>query len=464
MMNPTRLLIAVAVMAVLGGLVYYAEENPPSFSFDDDRVKIVDLEADDIQELTILRPGAEPLTLRRNEDEKWEFGAPLKIPADESAVSSLVSSLTPLNSDRVVEENVTDWQTYGLDGAGSLQVDVKAGEDEAYSIIFGADTPTGSGVYARLEGDPRLFTLYSYNKTSFEKKVFDLREKKLLSIDGDKISRVTVDVGQRSIEFGKSGDDDWQILKPKLLRADNFAVGDLVRSVQNGEMVSVLEEALEEGAAPSGKYSFAKPFASVEVVDASGAHTLTIAKGKDDKYYAKSSDLPGGVYEVSSTLAEGLDKPLADFRNKKLFGFGFEDPVSVKLRDGETRIVIEKKDDKWILTSHEDRELESSKVQSLLDDLRGLRAKEFTSDEEADQEKYGLDQPALEAEVVQADDKGTEKAIMTSLDGEKVYAAIPGQPSTYEIEKSDAESLRSNIEELLKPAEENEGEGEEEQE
>ena len=252
-MNPTRLLIAVAVMAVLGGLVYYAEENPPSFSFDDDRVKIVDLEADDIQELTILRPGAEPLTLRRNEDEKWEFGAPLKIPADESAVSSLVSSLTPLNSDRVVEENVTDWQAYGLDGAGSLQVDVKAGEDQSYSIIFGADTPIGSGVYARLEGDPRLFTLYSYNKTSFEKKVFDLREKKLLSIDGDKISRVTVDVGQRSIEFGKSGDDDWQILKPKPLRADNFAVGDLVRSVQNGEMISVLEEALEEGAAPSGK-------------------------------------------------------------------------------------------------------------------------------------------------------------------------------------------------------------------
>ena len=461
-MNPTRLLIAVAVMAVLGGLVYYSEENPPSF--DDDRVKIVDLEADDIQELTILRPGAEPLTLRRNEDEKWEFGAPLKIPADESAVSSLVSSLTPLNSDRVVEENVTDWKTYGLDGAGSLQVDVKAAEDQSYSIIFGADTPTGSGVYARLEGDPRLFPLFSYNKTSFEKKVFDLREKKLLSIDGDKISRVTVDAGRRSIEFGKSGDDDWQILKPKPLRADNFAVGDLVRSVQNGEMVSVLEEALEEGGEPSGKYSFAKPFASVEVVDESGAHTLTIAKGQDDKYHAKSSDLPGGVYEVSSTLAEGLDKPLADFRNKKLFDFGFEDPVSVKLRDGDTRIAIEKKDDKWILTSHEDRELESSKVQSLLDDLRGLRAKKFTSDEEADQEKYGLDQPALEAEVLQADDKGTEKAIMTSLGGEKVYAAIPGQPSTYEIEKSDAESLRSNIEELLKPAEESEGEDEEEQE
>ena len=120
-------------------------------------------------------------------------------------------------------------------------------------------------------------------------------------------------------------------------------------------MVSVVEEALEEGAAPSGKYSFAKPFASVEVVDASGAHTLTIAKGQDDKYHAKSSDLPGGVYEVSSTLAEGLDKPLADFRNKKLFDFGFEDPVSVKLRDGETRIAIEKQDDKWILTSHGDR-------------------------------------------------------------------------------------------------------------
>ena len=84
-------------------------------------------------------------------------------------------------------------------------------------------------------------------------------------------------------------------------------------------MVTVLEESEK----PSGSYSFQRPVASVEISDESGTHTITVAKtrGDDEKYYAKSSDL-NGVFEVSSTMAEGLNKKLEDFRNKKLFDFG----------------------------------------------------------------------------------------------------------------------------------------------
>ncbi len=449
-MNPIRLLIAVGVLAVLAGLVYWSEENPPAS--DDAKTPIVELEADDVRALTVERPGQETIAVERGEDDAWKFAAPLTIPADDSAVSLLLNNITPMNSDRVVDEEVADWRPYGLEGeAWSLRVDVTAKKDDeekSYRVIFGNDTPTGAGVFARLDGDPRLFTVFNHIKSGFEKEVFDLRDKKLLKLDSDKISRVTVNVGPRSIEFGKSGDDAWQILKPAPLRADNFAVGDAVRSVQNAEMVSVLEEQ-----DPSGKYSFNRPAVTVEVVDEGGAHTLTIAKGADEKYFAKSSDLEG-VYEVSSTLSEALDKPLDDFRNKKLFDFGFVDPASIQVRDGDTRLTISKNEDKWVLTSDTDRELDSEKVQTLLDDLRGLSAKAFTSDDEAGQAKYGLGSPVIEAEVVKADDGGTEKVIVTDPQAEHVYGAIPGQPSTYELEKSDVEGLRTNIADLANPSEE----------
>ena len=454
-MKPVRLLIAVAVLAALGGLVYYTEENPPAE--DDERVNIVEIEQDDLQEVTVARPEHDALTVKRGEDEKWQFGAPLTIPADDSAVSSMLNSVTPLRSDRVVQEETADWSPFGLDGEGTLQLELKAKEDQSHRLIFGNDTPTGSGVYARLDGDPRLFTVYSYVKSGFEKEVFDLRDKKLLKLEDDKISRVAVNAGGRTLEFGKSGDDAWQILKPRPLRADNFAVGDLVRSVQNGEMSSVLAEE-EESSSP---YSFRRPVAVVDVTDESGIHTLTIAKDQDDKYYAKSSDLEGGIYEVSSTLAEALDKPLDDFRNKKLFDFGFTDPAAIQVRAGETRLNIAKKDDQWILSSDGDRELKSEKVQTLLDDLRALRAESFPSDDEGDQSKYGLGDPVIEAEVLQADDGGTEKVIVSSPSGEKVYGARVGQATTYELEKSDVEDLRKSIEELTKEeTEEEAGDGE----
>ena len=447
------LMIALGVLVILGGLVYYTEENPPSSG--DEKTPIVDVEEDSIQKVIVTRPDKDPIELRRGEDDEWTFGEPLTIPVDEFSVNSMVSSLASMNSDRVVEENVVNWEPYGLSGQGTLQVEaeveavVEEGEDEkTYRVIFGSDTPTGSGVYARLEGDPRLFTVYSYVKSGFEKESFDLRDKRLLFVDDDKISRVVLKAADGTIEFGKTGDSAWHILKPQPLRADNFTVGDLVRSLRNAEMMSVLEEGEES----SGKYDFSKPSATAEIVDEGGTHTLTVAKGKDEEYYAKSSNLPGGVYEVSSTMAGGLDKKLEDFRNKKLFDFGFREISKLELRDGDTRVVVEKKEDKWRLTSGDDRELDSGKVQAAIDKLRNLTATSFTSDDESDLGKYGLSSPAIEAKVAPTEGSGDE-VVISSPEEDQVYAARSGQPSTYEVEKSAVEAIQQAIKDLLEQEE-----------
>jgi hypothetical protein len=314
-------------------------------------------------------------------------------------------------------------------------------------VLFGSETPTGSSRYARLEGDPRLFTVFSYVKSSFDKTVFDLRDKKLLAVDGQKISRVKLNTGGRAIEFGQTPGSSWQIVQPRALRADNFTVGDLVRSVQDAELVSIVDN--PEELAP--KPDFAKPYATVEVVDEAGAHTLTIAKAAD-KYYARSTDL-AGVFEVSSALAEGLDKELDEFRNKKLFDFGFSEIAKLTVRDGGNALNIEKKDDKWLLASEGGRELDSAKVQTLIDSLRNLTAIEFTSDDAAGKAKFGLNAPALEALVTMVAGASEEKVAITSPANEKVYAAREGQPSTYQVEKSAAEEIQRAVADLLKPKE-----------
>ena len=448
-MKPMPLMIALGVLVILGGLVYYTEENPPSFG--DDKTPIVDVEQDSIQKVIVTRPDKDPIELRRGEDDEWTFGEPLMIPADQSSVNSMVSSLASMDSDRVVEENVVNWEPYGLTGQGTAQVEavVEEGEDEkTYRVIFGSDTPTGSGVYARLEGDPRLFTVYSYVKSGFEKESFDLRDKRLLFVDDDKISRVVLKAAGGTIEFGKTGDSAWHILEPQPLRADNFTVGDLVRSLRNAEMMSVLEE----GEEPSGKYDFSKPSAGAEIVDESGTHTLTVAKGEDDEYYAKSSDLQGGVYEVSSTMAGGLDKTLEDFRNKKLFDFGFREIAKLELRDGDTRVVVEKQEDTWRQTSGDERELESGKVQTVIDRLRDLTATSFPSYDESDFGEYGLSAPAIEAKVEPVEGSGDE-VMISSSEKDQVYAARVGQPSTYEVEKSAVEAIQQAIKDLLEQEE-----------
>lgn len=453
-MKANPLLAAVALLVVLGGAVWYTRENPPPDQ--DAAASIVELDEEALQEVAVTRAGRDTLTVVRGEDDAWGFGGGIDVPADDSSIGFMITSLASLNADRVVSENVLDWSPYELEDS-ELKVAYKLKEGAGGEVWFGKDTPTGSGVFARLKDDPRLFTVYSYNKSSFEKELFDLRNKQLLQVDDDKISSVTVSAGGRTVEFGKSG-GDWRILKPQPLRADNFVVGDLVRAARTAEMTAVLAD--EESA---GGYSFRRPLAVVAIVDDAGSHDLTLAKD-GDTYYAKSSDQEG-IYEVSSTLAESFEKPLSEFRNKKVFDFGFADPAKIEVRSGSDTVVVVKAEDKWLLRSAADRELEGEKVQTLLDGLRNLTVVEFASENASDQARYGLGEPAVQAEVTPAGDAAEpENVIVSSPERERVYAARVGEPSTYEVEKAPLNDIRRAVENILQPAEEEAQEGSEQEE
>jgi len=69
-------------------------------------------------------------------------------------------------------------------------------------------------------------------------------------------------------------------------------------------------------------------------------------------------------------LADALDKNLDDFRNKKLFDFGFSDPNKVELKT----VTYAKSGDKWLAGS---KTMDNTSVQNLIDKLRDLSAAKF---------------------------------------------------------------------------------------
>ena len=112
-----------------------------------------------------------------------------------------------------------------------LKVDITGKGGKVSKLLIGDDTPTNSGSYAMLEGDPRVFTVASYVKTSLDKTFNDLRDKRLLTFDQDKLSRVELIAKKQDIEFGRDK-DQWQIVKPKPLRADGSQVDELIRKLK----------------------------------------------------------------------------------------------------------------------------------------------------------------------------------------------------------------------------------------
>jgi len=258
-------LIAALVLLGLGGAVYYSEKHPPQPKSDVKTEKILALEQDQIKKIRISRPsGGDTVELEKGDDGKWRMTEPKPYKADESSVSSMVSSLASLNADTVVNEKNSDWKSYGLEpGKIAVQITLKDGKEK--KLLLGDDVPTTSGAYAELQGDPRLYTIASYVKSSIDKPASDLRDKRVLPFDSDKVSRVSVKTTEQTLEFGKAG-TNWQIVKPKPMRADNSAIDDMVRSVKDATFESVLDESDK----PPAKYSFAPPYAVFEAVDGGG--------------------------------------------------------------------------------------------------------------------------------------------------------------------------------------------------
>src|SRR5580704_11435010 len=344
-MKLSRLLIALVILVGLSGALWWSnkkEDEKAKTPAPDTTTKILALSEPNVVGLEIKKRAGDDTVLSKNDSNVWSITAQKALPADQSAVASVITAATNLPADRTIDDNVTDLASYGLAPAAD-QVIFKLKDGKTKTLLIDDSNPTGNNVYAKVADDTHLYTMGSSSKTTFDKESKDLRDKRLLTFDQEKATRVELNAKKESIEFGRINQTDWQILKPKPLRADGFAVEELVRKLKEANMdLSVGEEDAKKAAA---SFASATPVATVKVTDPGGTQTLEVRKAKDD-YFAKSS-VVGGVHKISKDLGTGVDKGLDDFRNKKVFDFGFSDPTKIDFKDGARVASYHKSGEKW---------------------------------------------------------------------------------------------------------------------
>jgi hypothetical protein len=436
MMKGRGLLVAGLVLAVLTGVLYWSNRHKPAAATEisaDTPPKILSLDQADITRIDIQRKGEAEVALSKNSGGQWQITAPAPLGADQSSVSGVLSTVSSLNSDRLVVDKASSLDQYGL-AQPALTVSVVQKNSTAHKLLVGDDTPTGNDAYAKLDGDPRVFTIASYNRKSLEKSVNDLRDKRLVTIEADKVSRLDLMAKQQEIEFGRDK-DRWQILKPKPLRADSSEVDELVRKLTDAKMeLSADTDAKKTASA----FAAARPIATAKLTADSGTQELQVRKNKDE-FYAKSSAVEG-AFKVASDLGQGLDKKLEDFRNKKLFDFGFNDPNKIELHDGSNAYFLTRGGQDW--WSADGKKLDVTSADMVVDKLRDLQASKFADS--------GFTTPAVEVTVTSNDGKRTEK-VLIAKSGNQYLAKRDNEPALYVVDASPVEELRKSASEL-KPA------------
>ena len=430
------LLIGLAVLALLGGGLYWSnktEDAKKTAEPKDASPKILTLQESEIAQLEFRKKDTPATVVKRVADGKWTITEPKPLAADADSIAAVTGVLANFSSETVSATPPADLAGFGLKDP-LLTVNIVKKDGKRLAVLVGDNVPVTGSVFVKLADDPRVFTAAAFNRMSLDKSWRELRDKRLLTIENDKLSRVELSSSGKTVEFGKNQSNEWQIVKPNPYRADTVGVEELVRKLKDAKLDPASPDADIEKAGVA--FASAAPVAIAKLTDATGTQQLEVRKTKDATYYAKSTAVEG-VYKVQPDMAVTMSKSVVDFRNKKLFDFGFNDPLKLEIKVAGKAKSCGKNGEKWIC---EGKEVKPETVTGFIDKIRDLSAKQFVDG------GAKLATPEIEVTVITSDAKKTETV---KIAGDK--AARGDEPAMYELEPGKVEAIKQAFDAIQEP-------------
>jgi hypothetical protein len=453
-MRGGRSLLMLLIVALgLGAYIYFVElEREPAGT--ETKEQAFDVAAADIAELTIRGTSSQTAALRRTGD-AWTLVEPVAAPADAAAIDSILSSLETMEIERVLEENPASLAQYGLETPG-LQIDFTTTGGAKHRLSVGGTTPTNSGMYARIDDNPRLLLVPAFLKATFDKTPFDLRDRRALNVTRDTIDRVTLAPrAGTAVELRRDG-VNWRLTAPVAARADFAPADSLLSRLSTAQMSSIVTEGAEPTPADLRTYGLDAPQLTVTVGSGSTSATLAIGAAKDDtSVYARDLSRPI-VFTVDSSLLTDLRKDPADLRVKDVFAFNAFSARTLEVTHGGTAVAYAKSippagadasvQPTWSRTKPEAGEVNQTALTDLLNALSSLRADRFVDQVPATGENVEV------AVRFGSADAPEDERVTLRRSGGTVYAVRSGEPGAAVIPPAEFDTVLAHLKTLTTPA------------
>jgi hypothetical protein len=168
----------------------------------------------------------------------------------------------------------------------------------------------------------------------------------------------------------------------------------------------------------------------------------------DNTFFAKRDD-ETRVVLIPSSIKILMEKKLFDFRQKDIFRFETDEVKSIKLRAKETSWEASKKEEEWFLKKPVDALAEENKIDTVLNSLSGMKAKEFVSEEKKKEElkKYGFSRPEYEITLAMPL-SNQEVTFLLHKEEDKLYATTSLSSKIVIVEEVVLSDLEKKVEEL----------------
>ena len=391
-----QLMVATAVLAALAAGLYWSNHRKaaadsavatPSVS----NAKVISLNQDDISKLEIKKKDAD-VVLDRVSAANWKITSPKPLVADQSSISTILYNLSPMDGATLIDDHAADLKQFGLtDPDAKITATLKDGKSQ--TVLVGDETPTGDAAYVMVSGESKVYSIPKNTKTNLDKSLNDVRDKRLMPVDFDKLTSVEINGGKLHLMFA-SEDGQWTVRSPANLRGDTSKMEAIIEKLRTATMDPSAPEADTKKAA--SLFASGAPIAAIKATDASGMQELQVHKA-GDAYYAKTSAMDG-AYKVPNELGDAINKDAEDFREKRVFDFGADDPDKVEFHDGPKAYFLTRTGEDWW---SDGKKMDPVAVQEFLRSIRTLTATKFATS--------GFSSPAISVVATSKDGKHIEK-------------------------------------------------------
>jgi hypothetical protein len=387
--------------------------------------KLLALDTSAITQVKSSRAG-ETTTLKRDKG-AWQVEGPAaKFTADGEAVGVFLGTWFNLEAEKFAAYGPkVDWAAYGLDKPSrTITVTLtpaKAGDKskpEEHTVILGKEVTGETGArYGRVDNGPGAVVIAPSVAEELGHGALDFADRTVLKLDAAKVNSLTRKSGSQELALAKEK-NAWQMVKPQKLAADGPTLNELVQDL------ALLRARRVAAYAPKDLKPFGldQPEAVVELRgdDQAVLGELRIGKPVDaashDRFVQAAGAKTMGV--LSAALADRLLAAPLQFRDRNLARL--TDVDRVMMERGTRKVVFEREDRTWKMTSPVTVEAEQADLEAFVKALEHLRADQLVADKPADLKAFGLDKPTVRWHLLAG---GKEVLSLLVGDHEKVDGA-----------------------------------------
>ena len=255
MSNRRPILFFVVGIVLIGGLLMWLDMRARQTVPDAREGVLCEFLPERVDACYVRRAGQDEVELARGADGVWRVVRPFAVVADGATVARLVDALTlvPVTDMRSEGELLELNETLADFGVGTNAFSVALGAGGRQAVVtFGTASPSGTEVYAHVEGSRSVCALPRDAFDRIPRDVDDFRKRGVLECPRDEIAGLDIRVPDKPAVRLARADGGWSILSPAAAPADGAAVGALVDCLAAAQIAAFEIPSRRHPSVPSG--------------------------------------------------------------------------------------------------------------------------------------------------------------------------------------------------------------------